>query len=93
MDYLKRVNYANALILDQSSPQVSLVINGTDLSSYWSFLGGEIEGTETLEQAVIREVEEETGYRVMTHGLYSVREVLFMQKGEHALIHIPCKNH
>lgn len=86
MCFLKRVNYANALIFDDYLQQVLLVRNGTENSSYWSFPGGEIEGSETLEQAIIREVKEETGLKVMTDGLYSVREVFFKQRGEHALI-------
>jgi 8-oxo-dGTP diphosphatase len=83
---LKRVTYANALILDESSHHVLLVRNGTVDSSYWSFPGGEVEGSETLEQAVVREVREETGLSIKTDSLYSVREVLFKNREEHALI-------
>lgn len=83
---LKRVNYANAVILDETSQHVLLVKNGTDDSFYWSFPGGKVEDSETLEQAVVREVREETGFTIKTDGLYSVREVFFKSRKEHALI-------
>jgi 8-oxo-dGTP diphosphatase len=83
---LKRVNSANAIIFDESTRNVLLVKNGTAESNYWSFPGGEVEDSETLEQAVVREVREETGLNIEIGGLYSVREVFFKDKNEHALI-------
>lgn len=83
---MKRVNYANAIILDKSFQQVLLVKNGNVDSYYWSFPGGEVEGSETLEQAAVREVREETGFNIKIEGLYSVREVYFKDRDEHALI-------
>jgi 8-oxo-dGTP diphosphatase len=61
-----------------------LVRNGTESS--WSFPGGAVEHSETLEKGVIREVEEQTGLKIMPRGLYSVREILFKQRGENAFI-------
>jgi 8-oxo-dGTP diphosphatase len=83
---MQRVNYVNALIMDESTRQVLLVKNGTPDSFYWSFPGGRVEGPETLEQALVREVLEETGYRVKVGKIYCVREVLFGKRREHALI-------
>ena len=83
---MKRVNYANALILDESFQHVLLVKNGNVDSFYWSFPGGGVEGSESLKEAAIREVGEETGYIIEIEGLYSLREVLFENRGEHALL-------
>ncbi|MDR0269251.1 NUDIX domain-containing protein [Paenibacillus sp.] len=84
---MKRVNYAHAFILDESSRKVLLVRNGTEASSYWwSFPGGKVEGKETLEQAVVREAREETGLIIKIEGLYSVREAFFRDLGHHALL-------
>ena len=83
---MQRVTYVNALILDERTRRVLLVKNGTPDSFYWSFPGGRVEGSETLEQSLIREVLEETGYRIKVGKIYCVREVLFRRRREHALI-------
>jgi 8-oxo-dGTP diphosphatase len=63
-----------------------LVKNRNGNSFYWSFPGGGVENDETLEQAVVREVREETGFSVRVEGLYSVREMFFESRNEHALV-------
>lgn len=83
---MKRVNYVNAIIIDEETGKILLVRNGNQHSSYWSFPGGGVEGSESLEQALVREVQEETGFIVQPLQIYSVREVLFMNRNEHALI-------
>lgn len=83
---MKRVDYANALIWDESLQKVLMVKNGKAESFYWSFPGGGVADAETIEQAVIREVREETGFHIEIEGLYSVREVFFRSREEHALI-------
>ncbi len=55
-------------------------------SFYWSPPGGAVKKDETLEEAVIREVKEETGFESKVIGMHSVREVFFSEKGHHALI-------
>ncbi|WP_240418443.1 NUDIX hydrolase [Paenibacillus periandrae] len=75
----------SALIYNDQG-QLLVVNNVKGNSSYWSPPGGEVEQGETLEQAVIREVKEETGYDIGITGLSSVREIVFTDAGSHVLI-------
>ncbi|CAG9614670.1 NADH pyrophosphatase [Bacillus rhizoplanae] len=82
---MKRVNVVSAFIQD-GNDNILIVKNIKSDSFYWSLPGGAVEGEETLEQAVIREVKEETGFNIVVTGLSSVREVFFEERGHHALI-------
>lgn len=75
----------SALIYDDNE-NILIVKNIKGDSFYWSLPGGAVEGEETLEQAIIREVKEETGFNVVVTGLSSVREMFFEERGHHALI-------
>lgn len=76
---------ASALINDENG-NILLVKNIKGDSFYWGPPGGAVEKGETLEQAVIREVREETGFNIEVMGLNSIREVFFTEKEHHALI-------
>ncbi|PEZ03944.1 NUDIX domain-containing protein [Bacillus sp. AFS018417] len=82
---MERVNVVSALIYDDNE-NILIVKNIKGDSFYWSLPGGAVEGEETLEQAIIREVKEETGFKVVVTGLSSVREMFFEERGHHALI-------
>jgi 8-oxo-dGTP diphosphatase len=82
---LKRIDVASALINDENG-NILLVKNIKGDSFYWGPPGGAVEKGETLEQAVIREVREETGFNIEVMGLNSIREVFFTEKEHHALI-------
>jgi len=56
---MNRVDVTYSLITDNSKTKVLLVKNVGNGS--WSLPGGAVEKDETLEQAAIREVKEETG--------------------------------
>lgn len=90
---MKRVDVASALIFDNSKEKVLLVRNKKGETSYWSPPGGAVEKGETLHQAAIREIKEETGYDIVVDKLNSVREVFFSESGHHALIFTFSKNY
>ncbi|WP_232516863.1 NUDIX hydrolase [Bacillus altitudinis] len=72
----------SALIYDMDE-HILMVKN---VKGYWEFPGGAVEKGEHLQQAVIREVREETGYVIKVNELHSVREILFQDNMHHALI-------
>lgn len=82
---MKRVDVAYVLLFDELEQKVLLVKNkGTD-TSYYTLPGGAVEKGETLKEAAIREVKEETGLDVQVGGIFSVGEAFFEERGHHAI--------
>jgi len=81
---LKRVDVVSAVIHDDNG-NLLVVKNRDGDFSYWGIPGGAVEDGETLEQAVIREVKEETGLDVVVTGLSSLREKFFTKSQHHVL--------
>jgi 8-oxo-dGTP diphosphatase len=77
------VNVVYCLIYDEENEQV-LMVHNKDVNS-WSMPGGAVEDDETLEQAAIREVKEETGLLVEISDVVAVNECLFTKNNEHAI--------
>jgi 8-oxo-dGTP diphosphatase len=80
------VKVVYALVLDAAQPSVLMVENRraggvTD----WALLGGAVEPDESLVDAVVREVEEETGVRVVPHEVLAINERRFRALQEHAV--------
>lgn len=69
---LARVHVAYVLIANKAKDRVLMVKNKE--TNGWSLPGGLVKDAETLEQAAIREVKEETGYEVTVSGIVAVNE-------------------
>jgi len=85
---LKRVDVTYVLLFDDKCEKVLMVKNIGNSSSYYTLPGGAVEEGETLEEAAIREVKEETGFDVEIDHIFSVSEVLFEDKGHHVVFFI-----
>lgn len=70
-DELKRVDVAYTLLFNENSNRVLMVLNKNNT---WSLPGGAVEVEETLKEAAIREVKEETGYEVTVSNIIAVNE-------------------
>lgn len=84
---MKRVNVVYVLLMDELGQNVLMVKNKSTGPSYYTLPGGAVavENDETLEEAAIREVKEETGLDVQVDGIFSVGEAFFEERGHHAI--------
>lgn len=82
---MKRVDVTYVLLFDEEAESVLMVKNRGDHSSYYTLPGGAVEPGETLEEAAIREVKEETGLNVQIDSVFSVSEAFFEDRGHHAI--------
>jgi len=80
---MRRVDVVYAILTDDTKMKVLMVKNtGRDT---WSLPGGAVEPDETLEEAVIREAKEETGYDIEVFGIMAVNEAKLEQYQDHAI--------
>lgn len=82
---LKRVDVAYVLLYDSNEKNILIVKNKGSHSSYYTLPGGAVEKGETLEDAAIREVKEETGLNVELDGVFAVSEAFFEEQEHHAI--------
>jgi 8-oxo-dGTP diphosphatase len=82
---LKRVDVVYVLLYDSDEENILMVKNKGSNSSYYTLPGGAVENGETLEDAAIREVKEETGLNVELDGIFAVSEAFFEDRGHHAI--------
>ncbi|MFS1519553.1 NUDIX hydrolase [Bacillus sp. SCS-151] len=79
---MNRVNVAYAFIYKEDENKILMVNNK---GGGWSLPGGAVEQGETLEQAVVGEVKEETSLTIEAAEVIAVNEAFFKEKGHHAL--------
>ncbi|PGL58290.1 NUDIX hydrolase [Bacillus cereus] len=82
---MKKVNVTYALLYDESHEKLLMVKNKGKNGSYYTLPGGAVKFGETLEEAAIREVKEETGLDIHVKGICSISEAFFEERGHHAI--------
>jgi 8-oxo-dGTP diphosphatase len=83
---LNKVNVAYAFSYDNEKNMI-LMVNNLDLG--WTLPGGTVEKNETIENAVIREVKEETGLDVEVEGVLATNEIFLEDEDLYILSGIP----
>jgi len=82
---MKRVDVTYVLLFDEHEQNVLMVKNKGTGSSYYTLPGGAVEQGETLKQAAVREVKEETGLDVRVGDVFTVGEAFFEEREHHAI--------
>lgn len=79
---MEEVKVVYALIKNKEN-QILMVDNH---EGHWSLPGGRVEADETLFEATIREIYEETGFEIEVGNLLAVNEAKFLKRNHHAIL-------
>ncbi len=79
---MKRIHIVAAIIFNQDKSQIFITKRPDDKhkGGFWEFPGGKVEPDETIEQAMIRELDEEIGIDVTEQELYEHLEYDYPDK-------------
>jgi 8-oxo-dGTP diphosphatase len=79
---MKRIHIVAAIIFNQDRSQIFITKRPDDKhkGGLWEFPGGKVEQNETVEQAMIRELEEEIGITVTEQALFEHLEYDYPDK-------------
>ncbi|KAB8138162.1 NUDIX hydrolase [Gracilibacillus oryzae] len=83
---MKRVDVAYVMLFDERDEKILMVKNKGKNGSYFTLPGGAVEDGETLGEAAVREVKEETGLEIEVGNLLTVSEAFFVGRGHHAIL-------
>ncbi|MEZ9338932.1 8-oxo-dGTP diphosphatase MutT [Vibrio splendidus] len=79
---MKRIHIVAGIIFNQDKSQVFITKRPDDKhkGGFWEFPGGKVEAGETIEQAMARELDEETGIKVTEQSLFEHLEFDYTDK-------------
>ncbi|MGD1393805.1 8-oxo-dGTP diphosphatase MutT [Vibrio harveyi] len=79
---MKRIHIVAAIIFNQDKSQIFITKRPDDKhkGGFWEFPGGKVEQGESVEQAMIRELEEEIGITVTEQSLFEHLEYDYSEK-------------
>lgn len=79
---MKRIHIVAAIIFNSDQTEVFITKRPDDKhkGGFWEFPGGKVESGETIEQAIVRELDEEIGIQVTEQSLFEHLEYDYPEK-------------